>query len=388
MLKLQTNRRSCPNGWNGPSHRGPATVSVVTFAPRSGNAAARKKRSSLIAALFFCFVLCLMTVQAAAADQANVFIYHRFDDSRFPSTNISSRDFQSHLEILHRQDFTVLTLGQILDKIKHGESLPQRCAAITVDDAYRSFLTSGWPLLKSLGFPATLFVSTDLVGGGDYLDWQELKTLRDEGVELGNHSASHAYLLDKTKDGDWATRVRQDIDRAQQAFSSNLGFKPRLFAYPYGEFSPRLAELVRQAGFDAAFGQQSGVLTPDQDFFRLPRFPMGGVYADPNDFQDKLFMKHLPVKVVSPETTVLEGENPPKLIFSLEEGAFDSGTLRCFVPGQSECRVDMVPGEDRLFEIKASKKLVGRRSKYTLTASDRSGGGWFWFSQLWVMPRR
>jgi len=350
--------------------------------------AARKKLSCPITALVFCFVLCLLTVQAAAVDQANVFIYHRFDDSRFPSTNISGGDFQSHLEILHRQDFTVLTLGQIVDKIKHGESLPQRCAAITVDDAYRSFLTSGWPLLKSFGFPATLFVSTDLVGGGDYLDWQELKTLRDEGVELGNHSASHAYLLDKAKDEEWATRVRQDIDRAQQAFASNLGFKPRLFAYPYGEFSPELVELVGQAGFEAAFGQQSGVLTPGQDPLRLPRFPMGGVYADADEFKNKLLMRHLPVKVIAPQTTVIGVENPPRLVFTLADGPYDKRTLRCFVSGQPECRVAEVPGEDGLYEVEATGPLTGRRSKYTLTASDRSGGGWFWFSQLWVMPRR
>ena len=84
---------------------------------------ARATLSSPTAVLVIGLVLFLLTLQAAAADQANVFIYHRFDDSRFPSTNISSRDFQSHLEILHRQDFTVLTLGQILDKIKHGEIL-------------------------------------------------------------------------------------------------------------------------------------------------------------------------------------------------------------------------------------------------------------------------
>jgi peptidoglycan/xylan/chitin deacetylase (PgdA/CDA1 family) len=328
-----------------------------------------------------------MFQQAVFAGQANVFIYHRFNDSRYPSTNISSRNFQSHLEILHQQGFTVLTLGQILDKIKHGESLPERCAAITVDDAYRSFLTSGWPLLKSFNFPATLFVSTDTVGGGEHLDWQELKTIRNEGVEIGNHTASHAFLLDHQNDENWQGRILGELGRAQQAFERNMGFRPRFFAYPYGEFSPGLAELVRQAGFDAAFGQQSGVLTMDQDFFRLPRFPMGGVYANPDDFQDKLFMKHLPVKVVSPETTVLEDENPPRLVFSLGEGAFDSGALRCFVPGQSECRVEMVPGEDRFFQIQASKKLVGRRSKYTITAKD-GDGTWYWFSQLWVLPRR
>ena len=324
----------------------------------------------------------------ASADQANVFIYHRFDDSRFPSTNISGHDFQAHLEILHRQDFTVLSLGQIVDRMKRGESLPQRCAAITVDDAFRSFLTSGWPLIKRYGFPATLFVSTDLVGGGDYLDWQELKALHDEGVELGNHSASHAYLLDRSKDGNGQVRVGEDIARAQRAFESNLGFTPRLFAYPYGEFSPKLVELVRQAGFDAAVGQQSGVMTPEQDLFRLPRFPMGGGYATAGEFKEKLLMKHLPVEVVAPATTVVGADNPPKLVFSLADGPYDRRALRCYIPGQAECRVTAVAGQDGRFEIMADGPLTGRRSKYTITAPGHSGGEWYWFSQLWVLPRR
>lgn len=349
---------------------------------------ARAKPSFPFAALAVGLALLFWSAVCASADQANVFIYHRFDDSRFPSTNISDRDFQSHLEILRRQDFSVLTLGQIIDRIKRGESLPQRCAAITVDDAFRSFLTNGWPLLKRFGYPVTLFVSTDLVGGGDYLDWQELKALHDQGVELGNHSASHAYLLDQSKDGNWQARVGEDIARAQRAFASHLGLTPRLFAYPYGEFSPELVELVRQAGFDAAVGQQSGVLTPEQDLFRLPRFPMGGIYAKAGEFKEKLMMKHLPVEVVAPGTTLVESENPPKLVFTLADGPYDRRALRCYIPGQTECRVTAVAGEDGRFEVMASGPLAGRRSKYTITAPGRSGGDWYWFSQLWVLPRR
>ena len=349
---------------------------------------ARRKLSLLSRLLVFGGVLLLLSSQIASAGQANVFVYHRFDDSRFPSTNISTQNFRAHLETIQRQNFTVLPLGQVVDRIKRGESLPQRCAVITIDDAYRSFVTAGWPLLKSFGFPATLFVSAGTVGVGEYLDWHELRALHGEGVEIGNHSASHAYLLDQMNDENWAARVLGDLSHAQKLFEHNLGFTPRLFAYPYGEFSPELVELVRQAGFDAAFGQQSGVLTPDQDLFRLPRFPTGGVYASPGEFQNKLLMQHLPVEVVTPKTPVLEDENPPKLVFSLEDGPFDRRTLRCFVPGQPECQVRVVPGEDNLYEIQASRPLAGRRSKYTVTASDSDGTTWFWYSQLWVLPRR
>jgi hypothetical protein len=99
-------------------------------------------------------------------------------------------------------------------------------------------------------------------------------------------------------------------------------------------------------------------------------------------------MKHLPVKVVSPASTLLDAENPPKLVFSLADGPYDRRTMRCYVPGQPECRVNRVPGEDGLYEVQASGPLTARRSKYTITASGGSEGGWYWFSQLWVLPRR
>lgn len=332
-----------------------------------------------------------MLVAPAYADQANVFIYHRYDDPRYPSTNTSLVDFQAHLDLLQQQEFSVLRLGEVVERLKRGASLPQRCAVITVDDAYRSFYTGGWPLLKEYGFPATLFVSTDQVGGGDFLDWKELRELQGEGVEIGNHSASHAYLLDRNSDEEvdaWEKRILADLHRSQLAFEVNLGIFPKLFAYPYGEFSSELVALVKKSGFEAAFGQQSGVITPTQDLYVLPRFPVGGDHVSVAEFREKLFMSALPVTVVSPKSSVLGGENPPKLKFYLKPDVVDSSSLRCFVPGSARCEVRIVSEDELLYEAEATKPITSRRSKYTLTASDARGETWYWFSQLWVQPGR
>ena len=118
----------------------------------------------------------------------------------------------------------------------------------------------------------------------------------------------------------------------------------------------------------------------------MPRFPMGGDYASPSEFRSKLFMKNLPVRVISPTSTVVTGENnPPALIFALDASSIEISTLRCFVPGQPDCLIRPT-GEDGLYEAKALRPIAGRRSKYTLTASDGLGKTWYWFSQLWVAP--
>jgi peptidoglycan/xylan/chitin deacetylase (PgdA/CDA1 family) len=350
---------------------------------------ARIKRDKLLRVLLFGLLILSLLAETVFAGQANVFVYHRFNDSRYPSTNTSLEDFRAHLDLLVQEKFTVLKLGQVVERLQKEISLPQRCAVITVDDAYRSFITDGWPLLKEYGYPATLFVSTDFVGGEEYLSWQELRALQDEGVEIGNHSASHDYLLDRLaseSDADWVERISADLHRSQQAFANQLGLTPELFAYPYGEFAPELIDLVKNAGFTAAFGQQSGVVDNGQDLFSLPRFPVGGNYASPSEFSGKLFMESLSIRIASPKTSVITEENPPKLRFYLNQD-IDGSSLRCFVPGQSECLVRQLSEQDGLYEIEALQPISGRRSKYTLTARNARGTAWYWFSQLWVLPR-
>ena len=98
-------------------------------------------------------------------------------------------------------------------------------------------------------------------------------------------------------------------------------------------------------------------------------------------------MKRLPVRIVSPKSTEIIGKLPPELRFYLNQRGIDKSSLRCFVSGQADCLISQVEGEEGLYEAKATQTLIGRRSKYTLTASGLNGRSWYWFSQLWVRSR-
>jgi peptidoglycan/xylan/chitin deacetylase (PgdA/CDA1 family) len=320
------------------------------------------------------------------ADQATVFVYHRFGDPRHPSTNTSLQEFRAHLAALHSGGYTVLRLGEIVNRLRRGEALPERCVAITVDDAFRSFLTGAVPLLREYGYPATVFVNTGEVAGPDYLNWEELRRLAAEGVEIGNHSAAHGYLLDrhrKESAAAWRQRVLADIRTAQAELTTRLSQAPQLFAYPYGEFSRELIEIVRELGFAGAVGQQSGVVGRGQDLYTLPRFPVGGSHSTLAAFRDRLRFRPLPLQVLAPEDSLVGEANPPLWRVAIAAGVIEPRTLRCYVPGQPPAAVMASDTANDVYEIKAGAPLSGRRSKYTLTASDRHGN-WYWFSQLWV----
>jgi peptidoglycan/xylan/chitin deacetylase (PgdA/CDA1 family) len=260
-----------------------------------------------------------------------------------------------------------------------------------VDDAYRTFLTGAMPLLRRYGYPVTLFVSTDLVGGDDFLTWDELRSLPAQGVEIGNHSASHPYLLNRNRDETdeaWLERIRSDIQRASQALQRELGREPRLFAYPYGEYVPEIVELVRELDFAGATVQSSGVVSAAADLFKLPRFPMGGDYATLAGFSEKLAMQPLVVQVVDGDGPVVGIDNPPELVVDILNSEVDLTQLQCFVAGQRECSIVKDPLEPGRYRVRALQPLDGRRSRYTLTAPGSRGQGWFWFSQLWIFPQR
>ncbi len=338
----------------------------------------------------FCFATFLylaLSSFSAFGGQANVFVYHRFGDNRYPSTNISLQDFEAHLNILQREKVEVLTLGDVLRRLRQGLTLPSACAVLTIDDGYRSFLSGAIPLLRRYGFPATLFVSTGAVGREGFLSWEELKKLSREGIEIGSHSATHFHLVDK-KAGEavpeWLQRVKNDLASGQKAFRKNLGEAPRLFSYPYGEYSPEVSVLVESLGFIGAVGQQSGVVSEISDPFSLPRFPMGGPYASEESFSTKLRMKALPVKVLHPRSTLLEEENPPVLKVKIDDKDVDLRRLSCFVSGQGQGLIKVDPSSMDTYFVQGAEPLTSRRSKYTLTAPSKDGKSWYWFSQLWI----
>lgn len=128
---------------------------------------------------------------------------------------------------------------------------------ISFDDAHRSVLDRAAPILRELEIPATIFVPTAWIGTSDeWMDWDDLRALRDLGWTIGAHSVSHPRMswIERGETEDThARRLRDECERSREAIGRELGLDVSLFAYPYGEDPPAGREAVRAAGFRAAF---------------------------------------------------------------------------------------------------------------------------------------
>ena len=199
----------------------------------------------------------LSTPPANAGSNAVVIMYHRFGETKYPSTSVTLEQFEAHLDELKSSQYTVLPLAEILAALAEGKPLPDRTVGLSIDDAFFSLYAEGWPRLKAAGFPFTLFIATDPIDQGTfgYMNWDQIREMSRAGVTIGSQTASHLHMPKADP-----ARNREELERSNKRFEEELGRGPLLFAYPYGESSTAVQTVVRETGFKAAFGQHSGAI--------------------------------------------------------------------------------------------------------------------------------
>lgn len=313
-----------------------------------------------------------------ASDHAVVLTYGRFGNDPNPTAAIRIEQFETHLRILKDEGYHVLALDEILRRMRAGEDLPDRTVAITVDDGHASFATLAWPRLRAAGLPVTLFVATATLDSGTGLTWSDLRRLQAEGVAVGNITHTYPYLPLQGRE-----RIAAEIATASDRIESELGTRPRLFAYPYGIWSAAARAQVEQAGFDAAFGQQSGVADRRADRYTLPRFPMNEATGSLSRF--RLTIEALPLAVtdivpLDPMVTA----NPPEIGFTLLDRLEQPDRLACFASHLSSPAAIEWLGHDRV-EIRLSQPFPPGRGRINCTAPGPDGR-WRWLGLPILVP--
>jgi len=319
---------------------------------------------------------------AFAQSSAAVIMYHRFGESDFPATNIKLEQFDAHLAEIKSGGYNVLPLGDLVDKLKAGEELPDKTLAVTIDDAYASIYKEAYPKFKKAGIPFTIFVSTDAVDRSyqGYMSWKQLKEMSlDPLVSIGAHTASHIHMAAASP-----ARLGDEMARSLKRIEEKLGQRPDLFAYPYGEASLKAISVVRGFGMKAAFGQHSGATDSKDDIYYLPRFALNETYGDIKRFQMVSKAKSLFVSDLGPKDMMVAKQNPPLIGFTVDEHVGNLGPLSCFSSHEGKVRVERL--WERRLEVRMEKTMpVGRtRLNCTMPAGD---GRWRWFGrQFYVAP--
>jgi len=158
-------------------------------------------------------------------------MYHRFNENKYPSTNIRMNDFLEHIKIIEENNINFINPKNFENELKNNKT--QKKILLTIDDGFSSFYENAWPILKKKKIPFILFVSTREVGAFNYMTWDQIREISKENfVEIGNHSHTHEYLVEEKSE-----LIKNDIEKSISIFKKELGKNSDFFSYPFGEYS-------------------------------------------------------------------------------------------------------------------------------------------------------
>ncbi len=321
--------------------------------------------------LFFLFIS--IAHASNIKNSATVFMYHKFGVSKYPSTSVTIEQLENHINELIKEKYNILSLDFIVDTIINDGDLPQNTIGISVDDADKSFFEVGWPYFKKNNIPVTLFVTTGTIvkNNKNYINWDQIRMLKEEGVTIGAHSHTHEHMPDLNIDD-----VRAEIELSNKIFLKELGEIPTLFAYPYGETNSEIIDLIKEYKFKVAFGQHSGIINETSNMYYLPRFSLNEKYGEIERVRFAASSKGLGVYDFIPSNPSIN-DNPPFIGFSLLDEKL-SRSLNCFIfDMQGQVEKEIFKFNERI-EIRLSRELSKGRSRMNCTAKDVNGN-WRWF---------
>ena len=185
-----------------------------------------------------------------------VLTYHNLGEQAKGRLVLAAASFREQMRYLKTNGYRVVSLADFVEYTRLNRQLPQRAVVLTFDDGYRAFKDHAYPVLKELGFTATLFIYTDWVGAGrGSLSWADLRELATAGIDIQAHSKTHADLrrAQGETEAQYARRMQAELEQPQELFNRNLGRRTQVLAYPYGRWEEGLLPKVKEYGYVAAF---------------------------------------------------------------------------------------------------------------------------------------
>ena len=186
----------------------------------------------------------------------HIFVYHRFDDTRYPTTNISTKELRKEFKYLKKNGYKVVPLIDIITKVNNKEEVPSKWVAFSIDDGFKTFYTHGLSVFKEYNYPFTLFIAVKYTEKKykDYVSWKQLKTIAKYG-DIEFHSYGHGHFGQMSDE-----KIKADMDKGLALMKKHLNYEPNLFVYPYGEYDSRVAKVIEPYGFKAVFNQNIGAV--------------------------------------------------------------------------------------------------------------------------------
>src|SRR2546421_10308291 len=322
--------------------------------------------------------------------------YHRFVNAvRHPDTEITPAAFEAQMKELKDKNIAVIPMQDFLAWRRGEKAIPPKSAIITFDDGWKSQYDVAWPIMKKFNYPFTLFIYTEGIkpghfSGGESMSWEQLAEMRDAGVDIQGHTATHSDLRrpydtvakKKLNPEEYEQWLNNEIAGSKQMIEQKLGVKVNCFAVPYGFHNDHIRDVAMKAGYEALFTVYGQPITIHTPLSSVGRYLMEA--NKPKTFTDAVAA--IATTAVGPsvaevapsnlQTQPADGETIKNGLPLIKANIASLGTID---PGSVEMRVSGLGKVDASFDPKSNTVAyqVTQRLKdktCTVIVSAKSGG--------------
>jgi peptidoglycan/xylan/chitin deacetylase (PgdA/CDA1 family) len=199
-----------------------------------------------------------------------ILFYHRVSDEQ-DELAVSPRAFRAQMEWLAAAGLRGVDVVEAWER-----RADPGLVGLSFDDAYLDVAEHAEPVLRELGFIATVFVATGVTDGRARFTWYEaqpplipwklMRELDGGALRFEAHTVTHPNLLALQEE-----EAAAEIAGSKTELEERLGRGVRAFCYPAGLFSEREVRIVAETGFEVATSCEPGVVGMHGDRLRLPR---------------------------------------------------------------------------------------------------------------------
>jgi len=232
--------------------------------------------------------------------QVPILLYHRFGPSVADSMTITSAVFESHLEYLRKNGYTVIPLRQLVNYYRRkGPPPPKKSVVIVVDDGHKTVYTDMLPLVKRYHIPVTLFLYPSAISNASYaMTWDQLREIKKTGLfDLQGHTYWHPNFKKEQKKlnpANYEKFVEMQLKKSKERLEKNLDVNVDMLAWPFGIYDDWLIAKAAEAGYTAAFTIERYHASRFDNVMKIPRYLLN--YADKGKVFERILEGNSPAE--------------------------------------------------------------------------------------------
>ncbi len=261
--------------------------------------------------------------------------------------NIGLNEFKAHINLLSMNNYNILPIKEIIKSLENKDNLAGKTIGISIDGEEKYIKNIIAPILKDKKLPFTIFIkNSNLNSSNHYMDWSDIKK------------------LDKNKSIDIGISLNTELNKIIYEYRDNLNSEPKLIAYPFGEYSLKTDNIIKNYPDLSGFTLDASLIHENSNFLRIPRLQIGNEYSDIERLSTILHSKPLPAYDILPIDNYTDNREPV-IGFTITDEIKDLKKLKCFASNQGKLKAKNI-GENRI-EIRTKLELSNERTSITCT---------------------